>query len=53
VDDGPAPIAVKCPVCNDPGAPDHTCPYKEDINGDTTTLCNCCDFCRQVCATEI
>lgn len=31
----------------------HTCPYKEDINGDFETLCNCCKDCQDVCLYEI
>lgn len=31
----------------------HTCPYSEEINGDSTTLCNCCDECSYQCAMDI
>lgn len=31
----------------------HTCPYKEDINGDYESLCNCCSACRNECAKDI
>ena len=31
----------------------HTCPYAEDINDDSVTLCNCCEFCTDSCADEI
>lgn len=32
------------------GVDDHTCPFAEDVNGDSETLCNCCDSCRGECA---
>jgi hypothetical protein len=31
----------------------HTCPYKEDIDGDYNTLCNCCDVCLGNCTDDI
>jgi len=31
----------------------HTCPYAEDIDGDSETLCNCCDSCWSDCSDEI
>ena len=31
----------------------HTCPYQEDVNGDSESLCNCCDECTQECAWDI
>lgn len=27
----------------------HTCPYKEEVNNDSNSLCNCCAECRQEC----
>jgi len=33
--------------------PLHVCPYKADIYGDETTLCDCCDSCRQECADDV
>ena len=37
---------------NEPKAP-HTCPYREDVYGDYTTKCTCCDECRKQCAYDI
>jgi hypothetical protein len=27
----------------------HTCPYAEDINNDSESLCNCCAECEHQC----
>ena len=37
---------------NDATAP-HPCPYNEDIHGDSSTLCTCCDTCQQECVNYI
>lgn len=31
----------------------HTCPYNEDIHGDSYTLCTCCSECENNCAGDI
>ena len=31
----------------------HTCPYAEDINGDSESLCDCCAVCEHECAMDI
>lgn len=31
----------------------HTCPYREDIDGDYQTLCDCNDFDTNTCAEDI
>ena len=31
----------------------HTCPYKEDINGDDVSLCNCTESQTHDCAWDI
>lgn len=31
----------------------HTCPFAEEINGDSETLCNCCSECEHQCAMDI
>jgi hypothetical protein len=40
-------------TCGQPGEPDHTCPYQEEINGDSTSMCNCCAACQQECAWDV
>ena len=35
------------------GLPEHTCPYAEDVNSDSETLCTCCDMCQHECAMDI
>lgn len=39
--------------CGNPAERLHTCPYKEDINGDSETKCNCCVTCQNQCAMDI
>jgi hypothetical protein len=44
----------RCPTCRQEKAESsHTCPYAEEIGGDSTTLCNCCSFCTGQCAMDI
>ena len=31
----------------------HICPYKEDIDGDSETRCNCCEECLDNCVGDI
>jgi hypothetical protein len=31
----------------------HTCPFAEEINNDSESLCNCCDDCTHECAQNI
>lgn len=46
--------SVKMCKCNrNPAQAEHTCPYSEDINGDSTSLCDCCHECEQACADDI
>lgn len=35
--------------CGRPGAAPHPCPFKAEIGGDISILCNCCDKCRAEC----
>lgn len=42
----------KC-KCGNEGQDEHTCPYAEDIAGDSESLCNCCDYCTIQCAQDI
>lgn len=47
-------LSPRCGKCgNNPATEDHACPYAEDINGDSETLCNCCADCCQDCADDI
>jgi len=45
--------SAKCKCSVNDAQPDHTCPYRQDINDDNKTLCNCCDSCQQNCADDI
>ena len=31
---------------------EHTCPYREDIDNDSITLCVCCDDCTEQCSLD-
>jgi len=47
-------VPKKCPKCKvNPGESMHRCPYDEDLNGDYSDKCNCCDKCRRGCAEDI
>lgn len=39
--------------CDHKDTEPHTCPYKEDINGDFETLCTCCPCQQHECAMDI
>jgi len=44
----------KCSRCNNSAANNkHICPYAEEINNDSETLCNCCDSCTHECCMDI
>ena len=52
-DDEPE-VAAKCGNCERNASEElHTCPYQEDINGDYTTMCNCCVGCQNDCVGDI
>lgn len=43
-----------CPTCKSkPAEEPHVCPYKQDIDGDSTTLCRCCTACNNECASDV
>ena len=43
-----------CEACGkNPKAEPHTCPFKEEINGDDKSLCTCCESCTENCAWDI
>lgn len=45
---------VGCPRCGYNHSVElHTCPFAEEINGDSTTLCQCCKDCEYQCAQDI
>lgn len=39
--------------CTNPPEELHPCPYLEDAEGDSETLCNCCESCQNNCADDI
>jgi len=39
--------------CTYPDEEPHICPFKEDINDDSETLCTCCADCQHECAMDI
>ena len=42
-----------CKCGKNPAEEPHTCPYAEEIGGDSETLCTCCEDCRYECAMDI
>ena len=42
-----------CPNCDGIGQEPHTCPYQEDVNEDSVSLCTCCDSCIEDCTADI
>ena len=46
----------KCPSsfdCGNAAKEPSTCPFAEEINDDSESLCLCCDDCTQECAWDI
>ncbi len=41
------------PFCTGEKQQPHPCPYMEDINDDSETLCECCKICEGECAADI
>lgn len=52
-----AKIFKKKSLCSNCGVNEakelHTCPYKEDINDDSESLCDCCSDCLHECSMDI
>ncbi len=40
-------------TCGEEAVEPHTCPYKEEINDDSESECECCAFCEQECCWDI
>jgi len=61
LDDSKCPNSVSGPAiatffgrnCDNEKSEPHTCPFKEEINHDLKTLCECCDNCTYECAMDI
>lgn len=32
---------------------EHTCPFSEDVNNDSESLCTCCAYCIEQCSNDI
>jgi hypothetical protein len=43
----------KCTCETEYGEYEHTCPFSEEINGDSESLCTCCEYCTHQCAQDI
>lgn len=45
----------KCNTCEkeDGAADQHSCPYQEDVQGNDSDYCNCCEDCERECAMAI
>ena len=46
-------LELICTHCQSPGLPEHGCPYKADVDGDSDTLCICCETCEYECAMDV
>lgn len=56
MDDAPKAFAIAllgpC-KCGQEGRDMHTCPFKDEIENDKESLCNCCENCTYDCAMEV
>jgi hypothetical protein len=44
----------KCSRCDyNVAQQEHTCPYAEEIHGDSSSLCDCCSDCESQCCMDI
>jgi len=52
-----APAATCSALCGScgkrPATDPHPCPFQEEINNNSETLCDCCDECAHECAMDI
>jgi hypothetical protein len=47
-------MSKECERCNKPVSGElHTCPFQEEINDDSESLCNCCGDCERECADDV
>ncbi len=44
--------SCSCPEDTERPEP-HPCPFNEEMNGDSETLCTCCSSCEEGCAMDI
>ena len=45
---------MNCPKCQvNVETDEHTCPFREDVDNDSETLCNCCSQCEHECMMDI
>jgi hypothetical protein len=43
-----------CEACQvDKKEKKHTCPKREELDGDFKTKCNCCESCENECAQDV
>ena len=40
-------------TCDEEYIEEHTCPFKEEIDGDEISTCNCCLYCQEQCMQDI
>lgn len=53
-EDVPLVAVAQCRCGKNPMTPDeHTCPYQEDVNNDSVSMCSCCADCQHECAMDI
>ncbi len=44
---------MECLTCKGTGQEAHPCPFREELDDDAETKCNCCDDCTEECAMNI
>lgn len=44
---------VKNEKCGTDAIEEHTCPFEEDVHGDSETKCRCCETCEHECGQDI
>jgi hypothetical protein len=46
--------SIKCSKCRvNNQQPSHSCPFAEEINNDSSSLCDCCSDCEHECYMDI
>ena len=46
--------SIKCSKCRvNNQQPSHSCPFAEEINNDSSSLCDCCSDCEHECCMDI
>jgi len=47
------PVTTQVCTCEDVQHEYHSCPYREEVDGEPNSLCNCCPSCTDDCADSV